>query len=445
MKLAEHFLAQHENLARRATESPAWLAALRADALEQFRARGLPTLRDEDWKYTDLRPLEKHRFAAANGEGEGEGEGDAAALVKEAALHSVTPHRLVFVNNRLRADLCKLPDTAGLSVGSLRTAQREHPEALRPHLGQLAAHHRHGFTLLNSAAMDDGVFITVADGAIIDAPLEILFLSAAAASVMVQPRNLIVAGRGSAVTVIERYLSASAGGAATLTNAVTEITAADNAAVHHLRLQQESDAAHHVGGVFADAAADAEVNTTAVILGGAWVRNDVTVRLNAPGARVTMNGLCIGAGRRHMDNHTRVEHAAPHCNSSELYKSVLGGRARSVFHGRILVQPGAVKTDAYQSNRNLLLSPEARADSKPQLEIYADDVRCSHGATTGQLDGDALFYLRARGIGGDRARAMLVMAFAAEVLRGVTGDTMRRYLEDEARAILDRALGGQLQ
>jgi len=441
MKLAEHFLAQHETLARHTAESPAWLAALRADALEQFRARGLPTLRDEDWKYTDLRPLEKHRFAAANGEGEG--EGGAAALVKEAALHSVTPHRLVFVNNRLRADLCKLPDVAGLSVGSLRTAQLEHPEALRPHLDQLAARGRHGFTLLNSAAMDDGAVITVADGAIIDAPLEILFLSAAAAPVMVQPRNLIVAGRGSAVTVIERYLSASA--SATLTNAVTEITAADNAIVNHLRLQQESGAAHHVGGVFADAAADSTVNTTAVILGGAWVRNDVTVRLNKPGARVTMNGLCIGAGRRHMDNHTRVEHAAPHCNSSELYKSVLGGRARSVFHGRILVRPGAVKTDAYQSNRNLLLSPEARADSKPQLEIYADDVRCSHGATTGQLDGDALFYLRARGIGGDRARAMLVMAFAAEVLRGVTGDTMRRYLEGEARANLDRALGGQLQ
>jgi len=441
MKLAEHFLAQHETLARRTAESPAWLAALRADALEQFRARGLPTLRDEDWKYTDLRPLEKHRFAAANGEGEG--EGGAAALVKEAALHSVTRHRLVFVNNRLRADLCELPDVAGLSVGSLRAAQRENPEALRPHLDQLAARWRHGFTLLNSAAMDDGVFITVADGAVIDAPLEILFLSAAAAPVMVQPRNLIVAGRGSAVTVIERYLSASA--SATLTNAVTEITAADNAAVHHLRLQQESGAAHHVGGVFADAAADSTVNTTAAILGGAWVRNDVTVRLGAPGARVTMNGLCIGAGRRHMDNHTRVEHAAPHCNSSELYKSVLGGRARSVFHGRILVRPGAVKTDAYQSNRNLLLSPEARADSKPQLEIYADDVRCSHGATTGQLDGDALFYLRARGIGGDRARAMLVMAFAAEVLRGVTGDTMRRYLEGEARANLDRALGGQLQ
>jgi len=441
MKLAEHFLAQHETLARRTAESPAWLAALRADALEQFRARGLPTLRDEDWKYTDLRPLEKHRFAAANGEGEG--EGGAAALVKEAALHSVTRHRLVFVNNRLRADLCELPDVAGLSVGSLRTAQLEHPEALRPHLDQLAARGRHGFTLLNSAAMDDGVFITVADGAVIDAPLEILFLSAAAAPVMVQPRNLIVAGRGAAVTVIERYLSASA--SATLTNAVTEITAADNAAVHHLRLQQESGAAHHVGGVFADAAADSTVNTTAVILGGAWVRNDVTVRLGAPGARVTMNGLCIGAGRRHMDNHTRVEHAAPHCNSSELYKSVLGGRARSVFHGRILVRPGAVKTDAYQSNRNLLLSPEARADSKPQLEIYADDVRCSHGATTGQLAGDALFYLRARGIGGDRARAMLVMAFAAEVLRGVTGDTMRRYLEGEARANLDRALGGQLQ
>jgi len=441
MKLAEHFLAQHETLARRTAESPAWLAALRADALEQFRARGLPTLRDEDWKYTDLRPLEKHRFAAANGEGEG--EGGAAALVKEAALHSVTRHRLVFVNNRLRADLCELPDVAGLSVGSLRTAQLEHPEALRPHLDQLAARGRHGFTLLNSAAMDDGVFITVADGAIIDAPLEILFLSAAAAPVMVQPRNLIVAGRGAAVTVIERYLSASA--SATLTNAVTEITAADNAIVNHLRLQQESGAAHHVGGVFADAAADSTVNTTTVILGGAWVRNDVTVRLGAPGARVAMNGLCIGAGRRHMDNHTRVEHAAPHCNSSELYKSVLGGRARSVFHGRILVRPGAVKTDAYQSNRNLLLSPEARADSKPQLEIYADDVRCSHGATTGQLDGDALFYLRARGIGGDRARAMLVMAFAAEVLRGVTGDTMRRYLEGEARANLDRALGGQLQ
>jgi len=441
MKLAEHFLAQHETLARHTAESPAWLAALRADALEQFRARGLPTLRDEDWKYTDLRPLEKHRFAAANGEGEG--EGGAAALVKEAALHSVTPHRLVFVNNRLRADLCELPDVAGLSIGSLLTAQLEHPEALRPHLDQLAARGRHGFTLLNSAAMDDGVFITVADGAVIDAPLEILFLSAAAAPVMIQPRNLIVAGRGSAVTVIERYLSASA--SATLTNAVTEITAADNAIVNHLRLQQESGAAHHVGGVFADAAADSTVNTTAVILGGAWVRNDVTVRLGAPGARVTMNGLCIGAGRRHMDNHTRVEHAAPHCNSSELYKSVLGGRARSVFHGRILVRPGAVKTDAYQSNRNLLLSPEARADSKPQLEIYADDVRCSHGATTGQLDGDALFYLCARGIGGDRARAMLVMAFAAEVLRGVTGDTMRRYLEGEARANLDRALGGQLQ
>ena len=442
--LVDHLLEQQgraENAAADSGGAP-WLAELRGEALAAFRARGLPGRRDEAWKYTDTRPLAKHSFTPEAGAGDRAAPAGAAQAA--AALAHITTKRLVFVNGVLHDDLSTVTSGGGtgdgtdngLRVMSLAHALRHDPEILRPHLDRLLPpERRHGFTLFNSAnlaAGADGAWLQIAEDADVTEPIELLFLSGASGSeLLVQPRNLVVAGRGSRVRIIERHQAL--GGGCYLGNGVTEIVVAENAIVDHLKLQCEADDAYHVGGTFAEIAADATLRTTSVALGGRWVRNDVHVKLCGAGGTAHLNGLYLGDGRRHVDNYTQVEHAAPHCNSNELYKGVLADASRGVFHGRILVRPGAVKTDAYQNNRNLLLSPDAEADSKPQLEIYADDVRCSHGAVVGQLDDDALFYLRSRGVPLGEARALLVRAFIGDTLRDVDDDALRAFLDDLLR------------
>ncbi|MBL0173840.1 MAG: Fe-S cluster assembly protein SufD [Ignavibacteria bacterium] len=284
------------------------------------------------------------------------------------------------------------------------------------------------FTELNSAFTLDGAFIHVPKDVVVAQPIHVVFLAGASPQPTVSyPRVLVAAERGAAVTVVESYASLSEG--AHFTNAQTEMSAADGARIDVTRVQLENAAACHVSGTFARQGRDGHCATRCITLGGALVRNDVAVVLDGENGESVLDGLYVADGTQHVDTHTMIDHAQPHCASHEAYKGVIGGSARGVFAGRIIVRPDAQKTDAKQSNNNLLLTDTASADSKPQLEIFADDVKCTHGATVGRLDDDAIFYLRARGIGHDDARAILTYAFASEIVGRIPVAAVREYLD----------------
>ena len=347
------------------SDEPAWLRALRDDAIARFEALGFPTSKLEDWKYTGAR-------------------------VKAIADGSFAPAAAAPRMNGPGEPLAGAIDSLEGRIGSLADAKDD------------------AFVALNTALFDDGAIVR-ASGQTAE-PVRVEFEANGA---MTNPRLFVEAAANSAATVVVEFSSSDA---ACFTNFVFEIDAAANARVDVVLLQRESDSALHVSRGFARAARDARVAVHTLTLGGRLVRNDLNIVLAEEGADATMNGLFLGTGERHVDNHTLVDHAVPHGTSSELYKGVLGDASRGVFRGRVVVRPDAQKTAAEQSNPNLLLSNRAEVDTKPQLEIYADDVRCSHGSTIGQLDRDALFFLRARGIARDAAYRMLVAAFANEVI-----------------------------
>ncbi len=398
---------------------PAWLAEARREALARFDALGLPTARDEDWRFTSLSalaPLELRRAPDTHG------PSAAALLARSPVAEGAT---LVFVNGRFRPELSSraaLP--SGAIVSSLAEALAAAPERVRPHLGRLARPDAHAFVAANAALFEDGAFVSLPPNAALDAPITLVFLTdASAGPTASHPRTLVVAGEGSRATVEEIFLGE--GGAAYLTNAVTEIVAAAGASVEHVRLQLEGPSAFHVSVVHAEQGAGARLAAHAFTLGGRLSRAEIRARLAGEGAGVAANGLYMASGDQIVDNFSWIEHAVPHCSTTETFKGVLDGRSRGVFAGRIRVLPGAQKTNAYQMSSSLLLSEDAVVDAKPQLEIFADDVKCGHGGTVGQLDEAALFYLRSRGIGEAEARSLLIWAFASEMVGLVGAPSLR--------------------
>jgi len=388
-----------------------WLTALRETALSRFGEMGFPSPRLEDWKYTNVAPIEKRHFMFPGALSPALNNGQLQAL----SLGGLDCHHLVFINGRLQPGYSvptSLP--AGVDVGSLAHALAQAPADLEPFLGHFADPTANGFVALNTAFIDDGAYIRVAPGVRLDKPVHLVFAITGSDEVMTSPRNLIVAGDNSQVTVIEHYVDLA--GATYLTNAVTEIVAGAGAHVDHYKLQQEAMNAYHVATIQVHQGRDSRFVSRNFSLGGRLVRNDINAVLSAGGAECVMDGLFMAGGRQHVDNHTFIDHAVPSCSSRENYKGVLDGRSRGVFNGRIMVRQDAQKTDAHQSNHNLLLSEDAEVDTKPQLEIFADDVRCSHGATVGNLDNDALFYLRSRGLDEQNARGLLTYAFMREVI-----------------------------
>ncbi len=396
---------------------PAWLGDARRAALGRFEALGLPTTRHEDWRFTSLAALGAVPFARAP-------RGDPAAAATLLA-RSAAPEgpRLVFVNGRLDRALSTrgaLPQGAILS--SLADALRDVPEKVRPHLGRLARPEDHAFVAANAALFEDGGFVLLPRSTDIDAPLALVFITdAAAGPVAVHPRTLVVAEEGARGTVEEVFV----GRGASLTNAVTELVLADGASVEHVRVQSEAMEAFHVGAVHAEEGAQASLAAHAFTLGARLSRSEIWARLRGEGGRVAANGLYMADGARVADHFSWVEHAVPGCTTTESYKGILDGTARGVFSGRIRVLPGAQKTVAYQLSSNLLLSDDAIVDAKPQLEIFADDVKCGHGGTVGQLDEAALFYLRSRGIPDAEARSLLIWAFASEMVGLVAAPALR--------------------
>lgn len=397
-----------------------WLNHLRAEARDVFTTTGFPTTRDEDWKYTSVARIEQGKFSFLTAAPTILNTEEIGALALPGA------HRLVFVDGRhapTLSSLGELPD--GITVTSLATMLERNPEALRDWL--IRGNHAGGFAALNAACMADGAYVHLASGATLEAPLQLLFV-ASTPGLASHSRNLVVAEADSRACIVEHH--AAAPGATTyFTNVVSEISLGTGARVEHYKLQEESPKAFHIATVNAALARDSHLLSASFALGGALARTDINVGLQAEGAECTLDGLYLADGHQHMDHHTRIDHARPHGTSREFYKGVLAGAARAVFNGKVIVHAGARHSDAEQINRNLLLSEQAEIDTKPQLEIWADDVKCSHGATVGQLDPEQIFYLRTRGMAEAAARTLLTYAFAAEMVERVHPAPLRARLD----------------
>ena len=432
----EPYLAAHQALASMlpAAGIP-WLDHSRKSARDQFGEMGFPTIRDEQWKYTNVRSITRQAFALPPADSPSIDR----ALVDNAIVPGMDTYRLVFADGILVPQFSHCDDLPeGVTVTGLANVLRTDSAHLEGIFGKVLREPTHGFNAMNSAFVCDGAFVEIGPGVVMDRPLELLFVSATGGEGMLAlPRNLVLLRAGSQATLHERYISASP--ARCLTNAVSEVLIEEDAKLHLGRLQEESERSFHIGGLFAEVGRNACLTTNVVTLGGALVRNDLAVNLNEEGAEVRLHGLYVAHGRQHVDNHTQVFHNHPGTTSNECYKGILNGHARAVFRGHILVQPDAQKTDAVQNNHNLLLSPNAEVDTMPQLEIYADDVKCAHGASVGQLEEDAIFYLRSRGVGEMEAKQMLTRGFAAEVLEELEPPPLREYLQDRIDRLMELA------
>jgi Fe-S cluster assembly protein SufD len=414
--------------------SPAWVHDLRRAGLERFRSLGFPTLREEDWRFTRTRPIAELDFLPAA----------ASQAVDEAALVTGTfddAHcvRLVFVNGRPAPLLSRLSDLPrGVWVGSLSEALDTRGDRVRAFFGRHVDLKTQRFAALNTAFWHDGMYVEVADGVALERPIHVVHVTVAAdAPTMTHPRLVVVTGRGAEAAIVESHVALGEG--AYFTNAVSEMVCGENASLRHWKVQRESARAFHVALQHATVAANARFSTMSVSMGGALVRNDVHTILDGEGIDARVDGLYLAGARQHVDNHTFIRHAQPHCHSFELYKGILDGHARGVFNGRIYVDPAAQKTDAKQENNCMLLSDEARINSNPQLEIFADDVKCTHGAAIGKTDDTAIFYLRSRGIPHADARDLMVYAFASEVLERIDEEPLKLRLEDDLFAWLERS------
>jgi len=404
---------------------PAWLRNVRHDAIERFSTLGFPTQKNEDWHFTSVAPIADATFRS---------------LAAESARHrtpDVTPHlfghtewpRLVFLNGRLSPELSRLTGLSrGMRVLPLTAAWQEMPELVQSYLAQIASFDDRSFAALNTALMADGAVVHIARDAAPEMPIHLLFLSDShATDGVAQMRNLVVAERGSKATVVESY--ASIGAPRYFNNVVTEMRVEDGATVNHLRVQRESPAAFHVSTTEVSQGRDSHFLSFSFATGAALSRTNIYTTLDGAGCGATLNGLYMVDGQQHVDHQTRIEHAKPSCFSRELYKGILDGESHGVFNGKVYVQPEAQKTDGKQTNANLLLSNRARIDTKPQLEIFADDVKCTHGATVGRPDETALFYMKSRGISRELARRLITYAFAADVLETIELVPVREQLE----------------
>jgi Fe-S cluster assembly protein SufD len=414
--------------ADRISSEPAWLKEIRRSALGFFEREGFPTMKDEDWHFTNVGPIAGRIFRTP---------GDGSPVSSEAIArfsHQQDWYTIVFVNGHPigGADNPGVPE--GVSISTLAAEISQDSDLLKRHFSKLASTESGSFTALNAAMAKDGAVIRIAADAVVDKPIHLLFISDTSAhGSAVHTRNLVFADRHSQSTVVESYVSV--GGDDYFTNAVTEVFVADGARLSHYKLQTEHGTAFHVGTINVHQARSSRYESFSFATGAKLSRTNVYSTLAGESAEVVMNGLYMVDGAQHVDHQTRIEHVAPNCPSHELYKGILDGRSHGVFNGKVYVHPEAQKTDGKQSNNNLLLSDSARIDTKPQLEIFADDVKCTHGATVGRLDETALFYMRSRGVGPAQAKRLLTYAFAADVLEKIELEPLRLSLEQQ---VLDR-------
>lgn len=415
------------------TDAPAWVSRIRENAMTRFEEIGFPTTKDEEWKYTNVAPLIKQNFTPA--------------LIKTAVDTTVPDlsnlsapecqnSQLVFVDGNLSADLSSLtdlpPEVVAIDLAAALADER-YSEIARQHLARHADYVANGFTALNTAFIARGAFVYIPKNVTVTNPLHLLFVAASATKQLLSPRVLVIAEENSSATLIESY--AGSNDSSYFTNAVVEVSLKDGARLEHYKVQRESAQAFHVATTVADLGANASYDTTTITFGAQFSRHDVHVTMDHEGAECWVDGLYLVTAAQHTDTHSVIDHRKPHCTSHQLYKGILDGKSRAVFNGKIFVRHDAQKTDAMQTNKNLLLSNEARVDTKPQLEILADDVKCAHGAAVGQIEQDELFYLETRGIHTDLARNLLTYGFAEEVIGKIKIDSIREQLDS---AVLNR-------
>jgi Fe-S cluster assembly protein SufD len=419
--------------------APEWLQTLRGEGMTRFEALGFPTTKNEDWHFTSVAPIADQAFRAAMVNKAGVSLEGTAGMVTAQDLRRFNFDQsdwstFVFVNGEFAEDLSSYAGLGpGVRVSSLSKAIALGTGRPERHIGKIATFQNHTFTALNTAFIRDGAFVEIQADAVVEKPIHLVFVSEGGGQAVSHPRNLIVAARNSRATIVESYVSIR--DSSYFTNAVTEISLGEGARLDHYKIQRESEQSFHVGTVQTRQARDSQFHSFSYAVGGSLARTNIYTSLDGDGSTCTLNGLYLADGTQHIDNQTSIEHIAPNCPSHEIYKGVLDGRSHGVFNGKVYVHPEAQKTDGKQSNNNLLLSPTARVDTKPQLEIFADDVKCTHGATVGRLDDVAMFYLNSRGIGPETARMLLTYAFAADVLETIELEPLKKGLE---RLVLSR-------
>lgn len=433
----ERFVAEFESFAGNgASGAPAWLKAKRESAITRFAETGFPHSRLEAWRFTDVKPIAGGRFTLA---AKPAVSAAARQAVQSLLLGGADRHAAVFVNGHFVPELSSLDRLpGGVRLGSLRGAMESDAELLEAHLARYAKDERSPLTALSTAFIADGAVAYLPANVVLEQPLQLMFLAdpASGNNSMWHPRNLVVAGRGAEGSVVESYFALGDG--TYWTNAVTEVVLGENARIDTYRVQRESEQAYHTATTESYQARDSVFKLVNFTFGAQLSRQDINAVLDGEGADCTLDGLSMLDGRQHTDHHTTLEHAQPHCTSWEYFNGVFDDRARGVFTGRIIVRPGAQQTDSKQTNNNLLLSESARADSQPQLEIYADDVKCTHGATLGPIDDDHLFYLQSRGLSREEARQLLTYGFGSEILEVVKVDELKQQLD---RLVRDRLAG----
>ncbi|HYE36051.1 Fe-S cluster assembly protein SufD [Methylocaldum sp.] len=432
MSAAQHYVEHYRALASALPgEHLPWLRRLREEAQSRFSASGFPSPREEEWKYTNVAPIEKKLFSPAAGSPAGVADTSALARPRLADAWS-----LVFIDGIYAAEHSV---TAGLPEGviatSLAEALEQHPDRIEALLNRVVPEEAHGFIAFTTAYFRDGAFVYVPAGMILDRPLQVIHFSTRPDGLAVT-RNVIAVEQNAEASIVETY--AGAEDLSYLTAAVTEISVGENAGLNHYKLQSETDKGYHFGGIYAKQARSARFRQYHLAFGGLMARTEIHAHLGHA-AECELSGLFLGTGRRHLDTQTLIHHHAPFGISRETYRGIAGDRARGVFSGRIVVHPDAQKTDAEMSNRNLLLSEDAEIDSKPQLEIHADDVKCAHGVTVGQLDSEAVFYLESRGVDEPTARNMLTFAFANEMVEKIRLNSLKSLVQSELLSFLPQS------
>lgn len=414
----DRYLAAFESLQRKVSSIPSWIPPVKKSALTRFLDLGFPTQRDEEWKYTNVEPIAKEPFdfsfeAATNG---------VSSEKIKSFLLAEKGNKLVFLNSQFRKDWSS-------EAGSLQEALASHAKEIEPYLAKLADYQRNSFTALNTAFFSDGAFLSIGKNETVQDPIQLLFVSSShGEKISSQPRNLILVGENAQATLVESYFSLNE--EPYFTNAVAEIFLAPGAKLTRYQIQMESQKAYHVETTHVHMAKDSHFSSFVFSFGAKLSRNNLNVALDSEGAGCELDGLYMVGDHQHVDHHTLIDHLKPHGTSRQVYKGVLKDQAKAVFNGKVLVRKDAQKTDAQQLNKNLLLSENATVDTKPQLEIFADDVKCTHGAAIGQLQEEEIFYLKSRGIGQEDARRLLTFGFANEILERVKLEPLRSRLEN---------------
>jgi Fe-S cluster assembly protein SufD len=438
----EHYLAAFKAFASNgAAGAPRWLNEIREAAIARFAELGFPSTKQEEWRFTSTAPIAETPFGLSHWRAHGGVTPPGFESVRGQGLRAA---RVVFVDGAFAPHLSTGGDLpAGVHAGSLAAALETAPDLAHAHLARYASYQASPFAALNTAFLADGAFVHVRAGVVVDRPIEIVFVASAGGDPAVShPRSLLIVERGAKATVVETYVAFN--DSLYWTNAVTEVAVGEGAQVEYYRLQRESRQAYHVATTHTVQDRDSVLRFHPITLGAGLARHDIYTTLSGSGADLMLNGFYLLRGRQHADHHTVIDHAQPHCTSHEFFNGILGEQAHGVFTGRIIVRPGAQRTDSKQTNNNLLLSAEARADSQPQLEIYADDVKCTHGSTMGPLDEMAMYYLRSRGLSPEMAAGMLTYGFAAEILGRMEHADLRQELDQVIRGRLaERTSGGR--